>query len=77
MTNIVTPSGGPFTVTIAYNVNFTNCSASVNAISTNEGPSTIPQASVQNIGTGITFQIIGGLGGSGSVAKGCIVAIGI
>jgi hypothetical protein len=64
MTNIVTPSGGPFTVTIAYNVNFTNCSVNVNASSVSAG-SYINPTTINNLGTRVSFQITGGVGGPG------------
>jgi hypothetical protein len=77
MTNIFTPSGGPFKVTIAYNLNFTNCSVGVNANTVNAGPSIIIQTTITNLGTGVSFQITGGIGGPGITSKGCIIAIGI
>jgi hypothetical protein len=74
MTNIFTPSGGPFTVTIAYNVNFTNCSVNVNANSVTTGGLVDP-GTINNFGTGVSFELSGGLGSPNT--EGCIVAIGI
>jgi hypothetical protein len=54
LTNIVTPSGGPFTVTIAYNLNFTNCSVNVNASSVATGGYINP-TTINNLGTGVSF----------------------
>jgi hypothetical protein len=77
MTNITTGGSPSYTVTLAYNVNFNNCSVLVGGISTDSGSFIVIPNSTTNLGTGVSFKLVGTLGGSGVVVKGCVVAIGI
>jgi hypothetical protein len=73
LTDVISPgTGGPFNITIPYNVNYSQSAVSVVGYTTDSNTNFIFPGSVTNFVNGVNFQII-----TGVLGKGCIVAIGI